>query len=223
MRSSSQSEALPRIDMREDDPLRLVSDLAPTGWTGRRAALGWGALGVLGLAVATCYALLVAPGLPYDEPSHWGYVQWLALHGSLPVIGNRSVGYEAQMGPVAYLMPALATWGWRTAGGSPATALYVARMCGLVPLIGLFAIVFGLVRRVAPSSTTGTVVTSVAVAVLNPMVLAMSMSVQNDTAALALTCLLVLLVLRSADVPSMRRSVLLGVLGGLAAGARHPS
>lgn len=183
---------------------------------GRRglAARSASLLFVAGLGAA--YALCLAPGLPYDEPSHWGYVQWLANHGTLPVLGEPSVSYEAQMGPVSYLLPAIVVRAVHMCGASPDLSLLLARLAGVLPLLALAAAVRKVVRLSVPRATESLVLAGVALAVLNPMVVAMSMSVQNDTIALGLACWLLVLVMGLDSPPGPVRALALGALGGLA-------
>jgi hypothetical protein len=63
--------------------------VAPSAGRFRAWTVCFGAVAVLAMGLG--YAVLVAPGLPYDEPSHWGYVRWLVEHGSLPVLGEWTV------------------------------------------------------------------------------------------------------------------------------------
>ena len=63
-------------------------------------------------ALGVLYLVAMPPGLPYDEPSHWLNVQYYLEHRRLPVVGDPGVTYEAQMGPVAYVLLAVAATPW---------------------------------------------------------------------------------------------------------------
>lgn len=174
-------------------------------------ALSAGALLALGIG----YALLVPEGVPYDEPSHWGYVRFLAQHGELPVLGDPSVGYEAQMGPVGYVGQAVAVVLWELAGGPAGWADEFVRITNVVGLLLLFAVGRDVVRRVLPGTAEPALSVGVAVAVANPMVVAMATSVQNDSWSLLLVLVLLDLALREAPDRSWRWSVGLGAVAGL--------
>lgn len=181
----------------------------------------WSACGatLAALAVvltALAYAVLVAPGLPYDEPSHWGYVRWLAEHGSLPVLGEPSVGYEAQMGPLGYLFSAIVAKVVVGLGVDWSSALVLVRVAGMVPLAVAW---WGIIRAVGaalPAAQGVPAAVAASVAVLNPMVVAMSLSVQNDTVVLALGAWLLVLVLEADTAPSAGSGLRVGVLAGAA-------
>lgn len=165
----------------------------------------------LGLSCAALvYAFVVPRGLPYDEPSHWAYVRFLAEHWTLPVLGDPRVGYEAQQGPVAYIPAAAVLAAWRILGGSDDSAFYTVRALGFVVVFLLFLIVRRIVQMVSPAAGLLAVTVGSAVAVFNPMVVAMCYSVQNDGVSLVLTALLVLMALKTSpgDVTSRRASAL---------------
>lgn len=161
--------------------------------TGSRRVL---AAGVAILIIACSYVFLVPVGLPYDEPSHWGYVRHVAVHWSLPVLGDPSVGYEAQMGPVAYFLDAVVLDGWKLMGGMDSTGVFVVRIFGLLPLAALYMGMVRLMSGLLPAAAPEVVRLGCAIAVLNPMLIAMSMSVQNDTLAIAAAVWLLLVISR---------------------------
>lgn len=180
-----------------------------------RRWLAW-TLGICGvLAAATGYAFLVPPGLPYDEPSHWAYVLHLVQQGDLPVLGVDAVGYEAQMGPIAYVLDALVVKAWLLVGGTVDSALYVVRLSGLLPLVALAIGVWRVVGGALPDANHVVTATATAVAVLNPMVVAMSMSVQNDTIAVALTTWLLVTATMDGERP-VRDGAVTGLLAATA-------
>ena len=129
------------------------------------------------------YIALVPPGLPYDEPSHWLNVLHIVHHGSLPHIGDADVTYEAQMGPLAYLLAAFVAWPFSAL--SDEAAFYAVRTLGLVEHLGLTWIMWVLIRRALPSLPRAASAGATVIG-LSPMLLAMGTSVQNDTLALLL-------------------------------------
>jgi D-alanyl-D-alanine carboxypeptidase (penicillin-binding protein 5/6) len=135
------------------------------------------ASGVLGLA----YVFVMPRGLPYDEPSHWLNVLFYLDHHRLPVIGEPGVTYEAQMGPVAYALDALVAAPWSSAE----TAFYVVRVVGLLELMALALVVWRLAGKALPGRPAAALVAA-AVVGLNPMLLAIAASVQNDVLAILL-------------------------------------
>jgi 4-amino-4-deoxy-L-arabinose transferase-like glycosyltransferase len=169
----------------------------------------------LTLGMGSIYAWVVKPGLPYDEPSHWSTVLFYVHHGRMPVLGRPGVTYEAQMGPVAYVVDAVIVRVSEAAGASQNTAFHLVRFAGVAELALAVAVLCALTRRLAGHSWAW--VAAVAVLALNPMLLTMSSSVQNDTLALALGLLALELALgRLGDRPTIRSSLLVGAIAGLA-------
>ena len=175
---------------------------------------GW-ALALVSLALGAVYAWAVEPGLPYDEPSHWSTVLYYTDHMRMPVLGDPGVTYEAQMGPVAYAVDAVAVGAVRTAGGSTETAFRLVRLLGVIEFAAAAVVVASLTRRLVPVGWAW--IAATAVFALNPMLLTMSASVQNDTLALLLGALTLLLALEWRDSrPSAVSAGALGFLAGLA-------
>ena len=158
------------------------------------------------------YIALVPPGLPYDEPSHWLNVLHIVHHGSLPHIGDADVTYEAQMGPLAYLLAAFVAWPFSAL--SDETAFYAVRALGLVEHLGLTWIMWVLIRQALPSLPRAASAGATVIG-LSPMLLAVGTSVQNDTLALLLAfgCLVVATPLERLTV---RRAGGSGALAGAA-------
>lgn len=165
-------------------------------------------------ALAGTYAFVVPRGLPYDEPSHWAYVRYLADHWSMPVIGDPSVGYEAQMGPVAYLPGAALLAGARLLGWSDDEAFLAVRLLGAGLLFGLFVAARSLAMAAVPHAPGWAATIGAGIAVFNPMVVAMSMSVQNDTGSLLLLMALLMLACRQASPPRLPTALGIGGLAG---------
>jgi D-alanyl-D-alanine carboxypeptidase (penicillin-binding protein 5/6) len=173
------------------------------------------ALSLLTVVLGTVYARVVNPGLPYDEPSHWSTVLFYAHHYSLPVLGQRGVTYEAQQGPVAYFVDAAAVHVIQALGLSVHVAFRVVRVVGVLELAGTVLAVAALIYRMVPSPVAATL--AVAVFALNPMLLTMSASVQNDTLALLLGFFALLLAHTwLGDRPSVVRAITVAGLSGLA-------
>ena len=133
---------------------------------------------LLGLA----FVALVKPGIPYDEPSHWLNVLYFASHHRMPTIGDPSVSYEAQQPPLAYVVAALVEGPMRVVT-SLKGAFYAARIVGGVEWLIALVFAWRLLGRLVPDSPAGRSV-AFAFLALNPMLLAMAWSVQNDSLAL---------------------------------------
>jgi D-alanyl-D-alanine carboxypeptidase (penicillin-binding protein 5/6) len=175
---------------------------------------------VLGLALLTClvgtiYAFVTPAGLPYDEPSHWATVRYYADHGRMPVLGDDLVTYEAQMGPIAYVLDAGIVRAADIVGLGDETAFRLVRLFGVLQLAALVVVAGALITRFISRSLI--LVGALAVIALNPMLLTMSASVQNDSLALLLgvsVLLLALALLR--DRPRTALTLGLGALAGFA-------
>lgn len=137
---------------------------------------------VLSALLGLAFVAVVKPGIPYDEPSHWLNVLYVAGHHRIPTIGDRSVSYEAQQPPLAYIVAALMEWPVRTIT-SLRGAFYAVRITGGVEWLIALVFAWRLLGRLVPDSTMARSV-AFAVLALNPMLLAMAWSVQNDSLAL---------------------------------------
>lgn len=162
-------------------------------------------------ALGGLYVALVPPGLPYDEPAHWGNAVFYLDQQRMPVLGEPSATYEAQHGPVAYLLYALAAWPFRYLGDG--AAFYAARAVLFTAHIVLVCLTWTLIRRLVPASVGAAAVGAAAVG-WNPMLLAMAASVQNDTLFIVFG-LAGLLVVADAN-RGLRRCLAAGLLMGLA-------
>ena len=143
----------------------------------------------IGLAVvlATAYAVLVRAGTPGDEPSHFDTVQFYAARHCLPVLGQPGVSYEGQMGPVYYSLAAV-IYGAVNAVAGPRAAFYVLRATDVLLVIPMLMLTRRIVSRILPDAP-GVVLVAVAFTALNPSLLAVSASVQNDLLTIVLTLL----------------------------------
>ncbi len=182
----------------------------------QRTERGWLAL-VVGATVAlgVAYIVLVPPGLPYDEPSHWFNVEFYRTNHRMPVIDEGMATYEAQMGPVAYVLAALVA----SPFASTEDAFYAVRAMGLLQLLALVVVVWRLVGKAFPGHPRAAVLAAAA-AGLNPMLLVVSTSVQNDVVALLLAAIAIDLAsplhAQHRDAPPLARSFWVGVVVGLA-------
>jgi D-alanyl-D-alanine carboxypeptidase (penicillin-binding protein 5/6) len=154
-------------------------------------------------------------GLPYDEPSHWSTVLYYANHQRMPVLGDPGVTYEAQMGPVAYVVDAFAVHLARAAGLSASTAFHLVRVIGAAELCAAVILVARLTTRLLGQSWWPAA--AVGIFALNPMLLTMSSSVQNDTLALVLGLLALELALsRLRGRPTLGWALVIGGIAGVA-------
>lgn len=159
------------------------------------------------------FAWMIPLGLPYDEPSHWQNVVFYVTNLRMPVLGDPGVSYEAQMGPVAYVLDALVAaplhlFSWRT-------ALYGVRLLGVAEHVMLTWLIWRLVARVLPRYRWAPVLAAVAVG-LNPMLVTMAASVQNDTLALVLAVVAIDVATNGRWVSTRRSVAVVGGLVGLA-------
>jgi 4-amino-4-deoxy-L-arabinose transferase-like glycosyltransferase len=100
-------------------------------------------------------------------------------------------------------------------GLSTATAFHLVRLIGLLEFCAAVVLVGMLMRRLLGRSWPSVAV--VAIFALNPMLLTMSSSVQNDTLALVLGFLALELALgRLSEQPAFRSALFVGVVAGLA-------
>jgi D-alanyl-D-alanine carboxypeptidase (penicillin-binding protein 5/6) len=136
------------------------------------------------VVLGVVYTVTAKPGVPYDEPSHWLNTLYFAHHHRIPTIGNPSVTYEAQQPPLAYAVAALVE-GLVHAVASLKAAFYATRIVGGVEWLVALICAWRLLVRLLPDRETECLV-AFAVLALNPMLLAMAWSVQNDSLALLL-------------------------------------
>ena len=137
--------------------------------------------GTVALCVATAVlgaiaAFAVPAGLPYDEPAHWSNTLYLAEHHALPVVGAPGVGYEGQQAPAYYVVAALLV---SLLGSGPA-GFFAVRLFGVLGAVLMTWLVARLLQRALPRRPAA-VVAGTAFIALNPMLIVMSASVQNDT------------------------------------------
>jgi len=161
---------------------------------------------VLGAAAA----LMVPAGLPYDEPSHWSTVMYFAERWTLPVLGAPGVTYEGQQTPLYYIIAAA------LAGVTADSAFMAVRLFGVLGhalLVGLTAVIL---RETIRDGNLVVVIAGAAFIALNPMLIVMSASVQNDTWALVwgLAAIAVVLLTRATN-RTWVSGILVGILASL--------
>lgn len=147
----------------------------------------------LALAGSIGFALLTPPGQPYDEPAHWNNVTFYAEHGRMPVIGEPGSSYEAQMGPVYYALSAMVGSLFGAAGSEEAfhgVRLFWTLLTPVLVLLGL-----ALARALRASEPVAWAAT--ALIALNPLLLGISGSVQNDHLTITLCALALVLAART--------------------------
>jgi 4-amino-4-deoxy-L-arabinose transferase-like glycosyltransferase len=176
------------------------------------AALG----GLVALATTLAGALVLAvpAGQPYDEPAHWANVLFYLDQHRMPVVGEPAAQYEAQMGPLYYVLSAVVLAA--TGQGDSESGFYLLRWLwiALVPWLGLGT------YRLAHLLTgrRDAALAAAALIVVNPLILAMSASLQNDVLCLALALVSSLAAVGAlrASGPGLGAHVLAGALIGLA-------
>ncbi len=174
-----------------------------------RSVVATAVLVVVTGALALMMALVVPHGLPYDEPAHWANVQFYMEHGRLPVLGEPRVAYEGQQAPAYYAAAALLA---SVMGENGFLATRVLGVLGQMILVGFTAFVL---LRVVPRAPIAAIAGTAFIAV-NPMLLVMAGSVQNDTWAQAWGMLAIALVLSAWRRPSWLRGVAIGLAISLA-------
>jgi D-alanyl-D-alanine carboxypeptidase (penicillin-binding protein 5/6) len=166
---------------------------------------------LLTAVAGTVAALAVPAGLPYDEPAHWSNVLFYAQHLRLPVFGEPGVQYEAQQTPAYYAVAAAIV----RLAGQRETAFLAVRLFGVVGLVVMTALIAAILQRVIGTRPV-VVVTGTAFVALNPMLIVMSASVQNDTWALVAGFGAVLVAMADRGRHAWWRGIAIGVLGALA-------
>ena len=165
----------------------------------------------LSVLLGCLYVFSVPPGLPYDEPAHFNTVRYYASHFTLPVLGSPETNYEAYQAPLYYSLMAPLDRLAQPLGAR--TELYLMRMVGLLLLIPLGLLAYRVMTRVfgvdSPLALLAT-----AFVCLNPALLGIASSVQNDMLSIVLSFWIIDKVGRSIeDAPLTTRSALqLGAL-----------
>lgn len=162
-------------------------------------------------ALGVVAVLTIPDGLPYDEPAHWGNALYIAREHKLPVLGEPGVGYEGHQAPLYYVFAALIA----SAPLPPETSFAVVRLFGLVGHVLMTWLVFALLREAVPDLRAVVYLGTVFIG-LNPMLLVMAGSVQNDSWSLALGFAAMAATLYRSGSAGMLQPVSAGVLGALA-------
>jgi len=132
---------------------------------------------VAGIALATAYLFVASPGLAGDEPAHYENVCFYEAYRTLPVLGHPGVSYEAQMGPVYYALSAMVLGLLKPLGET--TAFYALRAMGLLLIPAIMVLSYCIAARVKPGDIEFAETTA-AFMTLNPTMLAIASSIQND-------------------------------------------
>jgi hypothetical protein len=101
--------------------------------------------------MAAAYGILLPNLLDRDETSFYATVQWYVAHASIPVLGHVGVSYEAQQGPVYYVLGAVPEWLFRPLGSE--TALHAVRALGVPLLVAMVILAYALARRLCPDDS----------------------------------------------------------------------
>lgn len=140
-------------------------------------------IALLALALSLVYAVRIPPGAPADEPAHFLNVKYYAHHARLPVLGDKEVGYEGQMGPVYYVVAGAL---YRILSPiSEKTAFYALRIGGSLLVVPMTLLGGRLARR-ALRGRSDAILASVILLALSPSLLAIASSVQNDFVTIVL-------------------------------------
>jgi D-alanyl-D-alanine carboxypeptidase (penicillin-binding protein 5/6) len=167
------------------------------------------ALVLVAALLGTLAAFIIPSGLPYDEPAHWANVEYVRTFWSLPVLGDTGVGYEGQQAPLYYVLAALIAG---AAGQGSFVAVRLFSVVGFAVLTWLTAVILASIAR----RHTLVVVGGTAFVAFNPMLIAMSATVQNDTWALVWGFGAIALAMRPVGERRWLRGALVGLLVSLA-------
>ncbi len=169
----------------------------------------------LSLIVGLLYLFAVRPGTPYDEPAHYNAVELYRASLRLPVLGETGAMYEVYQPPVYYV---LASFAARAVGSADAkTVFYLVRFFSLLLFLPCIALVYLIARELNGPKRLLTAACAVFVA-LNPSLLAIVSSVENDGLAILLCLLTTYLSIQwiAKSELTLRRTVWLAALVSLA-------
>ena len=142
-----------------------------------RAQLILIAIIALSVLLGIVYVFSVPPGLPYDEPPHFSTVQYYATNARMPVLGAPGTNYEAYQAPLYYTLAALVDGMVRPLGLRP--EFYLLRLSGLMLLVPLGLFAYRVAARVFGKDSTPALLATAFVC-LNPALLGIASSIQND-------------------------------------------
>lgn len=173
------------------------------------------ALAVVATIIGALYLFYARPGSAGDEPAHYANVIYYARHKCMPILGQPEVSYEGQMGPVYYALSA-PVW-LACAGLGEHEAFFALRIFDLllVPLTVFLS--YRLASIAKPEDKTFVLATTTFMA-LNPSLLSIAASIQNDALTCVLTMAISLLCFKfmQDDTNLIRKGVLIGLLTGVA-------
>ena len=169
----------------------------------------------LSVLLGALYVFVVRAGLPYDEAAHWNIVRHYARGDFLPIMGTRGVSYEAYQAPAFYFLGGILTF--FTQLGGERFAFYALRFASLLLIIPTILLCYKIARCVLFRHSDALLVAFFVG--LNPCLLAIYASVQNDAPAITLSLLVLWLSIRwigDATTSSTRCALCLGALTGAA-------
>lgn len=165
----------------------------------------------LSFLLGVVYVFCVPAGLPYDEPPHFNTVQYYGSHFRLPVLGEPGTTYEAYQAPLYYSLCAPLDRLIRPLGIR--AEFYILRLAGLLLLVPLGLFAYRVASR-AFGSDSSPALLAAAFVCLNPALLAIASSIQNDMLSIVLSfCILDAVGRYVQDAPLTTRSAIrLGAL-----------
>ena len=174
----------------------------------QRWALG---LTLVFVALGMISAIVVPRGLPYDEPSHFYVLRYHSELRGLPIVQGPGLSYEACQPPLYYFLAGLVYRGVRGIAG-PGNAFYACRLATLLVSCPLVYLTYKLARefsgRRSPARWAAILVA------VNPAMLAIVSSIQNDSLSFVFATLASYLCIRwcATRTLSAWRMVLLSLL-----------
>lgn len=167
---------------------------------------------LVSLALGVGYVCLVAAGMPGDEPAHYQNVAYYLEHWCMPVLGQPGVNYEGQMGPFYYYCAA-PIFGIFKAFGGVQVGFYATRFAGLLLIPVMVLLGFLIAQRAYPRGEQVALATTAFLA-LNPSLLSIFSSVQNDalSVVLAMSAVLASYYAFEDSKNLVKKGIILGVL-----------
>jgi D-alanyl-D-alanine carboxypeptidase (penicillin-binding protein 5/6) len=167
---------------------------------------------VAAVAIGAAFAVVTPAGQPADEPSYYSTLRHYATEYTMPTLGDPGVSYEAQMGPVYYVLAAPIDRIAAAFGGEKAGFLAV-RLADLLLFVPLVLLTWALVREVLPKWPLIGLAATAFVA-LHPSILTIAASVQTDFLSIVLSLWAILLAVRALrrDTLTARTAVGIGLI-----------
>jgi len=166
---------------------------------------------ILSVVVGLFYVLLVRPGTPYDEPQHFGMIRYYSSFREMPIMGHPGVNYQAFQPPIYYLLNGFL---YRVVGFcGEKNAFYIIRFFSLLLMMPTVFISFRIASLVCGADRVLPLSTAIFIG-LNPSLLAIASSVQNDMLAIVLSLWAIYLTIDSilSYKSTFCRTLILGVL-----------